>query len=271
MGADARDQQRDEPVKLVVRLLDELASRATAPAYIEELDGWRLRASSGVPFRRANSVLPNGGLEPTTDLDGAIDTVEALYAEYDQPARFHISPAARPSDLDDVLAARGYKIEAPVVVMGAGATIVLGRTSGEGRLTNERGRRAWERANASLHGDSARARERVIAYGRALNSLTVASTGVVAPPESGAAVSIGFAVAEQGWTGIFGMGTRGEARRQGAATAVLHTIAEWAVERDAPRLYLQVEVDNDGARALYERAGFVETYRYHYRTQPLPT
>jgi GNAT superfamily N-acetyltransferase len=233
MGADGA-VRGDEPVKLVVRLLDELASRATAPAYIEELDGWRLRVSSDAPFRRANSVLPNGELEPTTDLARAITTVEELYAEYGAPARFHISPAARPSNLDKVLAARGYVIEAPVVVMGAGATIVLGRTRGEGRITTEK-KRAWERSYASLHGDTVRARERVLAYGRALHAVRAPAAAVVAPTAKGEAVALGFAVAEQGWTGVFGMGTRPEARRQGAATAVLRTIAEWAVERGAAR------------------------------------
>ncbi len=85
-------------------------------------------------------------------------------------------------------------------------------------------------------------------------------------PADGPAVAIGFAVLDRGWTGIFGMGTRPEARRRGAATAVLHTLTQWAVDRDAPRLYLQVEESNTGARALYTRAGFVDTYRYHYRT-----
>jgi GNAT superfamily N-acetyltransferase len=151
--------------------------------------------------------------------------------------------------------------------MCAGATIVLGRTSGEGRVTAERGKRAWERAYASMHGDAHRDRNRLLAYGRAVSSLELTATGVVAPPEKDRGVSIGFAVAEQGWTGIFGMGTRPEARRQGAATAVLRTLAQWAVDHDAPRLYLQVEEDNTAARALYTRAGFVDTYRYHYRTK----
>jgi ribosomal protein S18 acetylase RimI-like enzyme len=31
-------------------------------------------------------------------------------------------------------------------------------------------------------------------------------------------------------------------------------------------MYLQVEYDNTAARRLYERAGFTELCRYHYRT-----
>ncbi|MGZ4756821.1 MAG: GNAT family N-acetyltransferase [Acidimicrobiia bacterium] len=254
--------------KLVVRLLDELAGRATAPSIVEPLDGWQLRASPDAPFRRANSVLPNGDLAAKTDLDDAITTVEEFYEARELPARFQLSSAARPEDLDHVLEQRGYEIEAPVVVMCAGATIVLGRTNGAGRVTGERGKRAWERTYASMHGDAQRVRERVLAYGRALNAVNTAATAVVAPPGKGAGVSLGFAVAERGWTGIFGMGTRPEARRQGAATAVLHTLAQWAVDHDAPRLYLQVEEDNAAARELYSRAGFVDTYHYHYRRQP---
>jgi GNAT superfamily N-acetyltransferase len=274
MEADRQREPRDPqepqeaPAKRVVRLLDELAGRATAPETVEPFGGWRLRLTPDAPFRRANSVLPNGDLPDGMDLEPGIAAVEAFYAKHDRPARFQLSPAARPSNLDEVLDQRGYVIEAPVVVMSAGATIVLGRTHGEGRVTDERGKRAWERANAAMHGDSDAARDRVLAYGRALNTLKLPATGVVAPPERGAGVAIGFAVADQGWTGIFGMGTRPEARRQGAATAVLHTLAQWAVDHDAARLYLQVEVDNTAARRLYERAGFVDTYRYHYRTRP---
>lgn len=261
----------EQPVRLVVRLLDELSGRATAPALVEPLGGWQLRSTPDAPFRRANSVLPNGDLPDGTELRRAIRAVEKFYESRGQPARFQLSAAARPAELDEVLGQRGYAIEAPVVVMCAGATIVLGRTEGDGRVTKERGKRAWERANASLHGDSHGARDRVLAYGRAINALTVAATAAVAPAAPGAGMSLGFAVAERGWTGIFGMGTRPEGRRRGAATAVLHTLAQWAVDHDAPRLYLQVEEDNVAARALYGNAGFVDTYHYHYRTCAQPT
>ena len=45
-------------------------------------------------------------------------------------------------------------------------------------------------------------------------------------------------------------------RRAGAASAGA---------RRAPRLYLQVEVENAASRALYAACGFSERYRYHYR------
>jgi hypothetical protein len=90
------------PARLVVRLLDELAGHATAPALVRPLDGWQLRVTPDAPFRRANSVLPNGDLDAGTDLDDAIDTVEEFYAERYAPARFQLSDAARPAQLDRV-------------------------------------------------------------------------------------------------------------------------------------------------------------------------
>jgi GNAT superfamily N-acetyltransferase len=253
-------------VKLVVQVLDQLAAHAIVPAVSRPVDGWLVRATPDAPFRRANSVLPNGPLTDTS-FDDAMREVEEFYDSRELPVRFQISEAAQPPDLDRRLERRGYEIEVPVVVMSAGATIVLGRTAGQGRLADERGRRAWERANAALHGDVQSARERVLAYGRAMHALKLPAVAAVAPAEPGEATSIGFAVAEQGWTGIFGMGTRPGHRRRGAATAVLHTLAEWAVEQDAPRLYLQVEEANAAARELYVRAGFVDAYGYHYRSR----
>jgi GNAT superfamily N-acetyltransferase len=44
----------------------------------------------------------------------------------------------------------------------------------------------------------------------------------------GTPVAVGRAVAERGWAGVFGMATLPAARRRGAATAVLASLAAWA-------------------------------------------
>jgi N-acetylglutamate synthase len=76
-------------------------------------------------------------------------------------------------------------------------------------------------------------------------------------------------VSDTGWAGVFGMATLPRARGAGAATRVLAALARWAANQGATQLYLQVERDNTAARRLYERAGFTELCRYHYRTGPL--
>jgi ribosomal protein S18 acetylase RimI-like enzyme len=83
---------------------------------------------------------------------------------------------------------------------------------------------------------------------------------------SGRPLAVGRAVADSGWVGVFGMATLPEARGQGAARAVLASLASWASSRGLSRMYLQVEHDNGAALHLYRRAGFQELAAYHYRT-----
>lgn len=50
-------------------------------------------------------------------------------------------------------------------------------------------------------------------------------------------------------------------RRLGAGARLLAAVMDWAKERGAARLYLEVGADNSAARALYGRAGFTEAGR----------
>src|SRR5262249_9669033 len=63
---------------------------------------------------------------------------------------------------------------------------------------------------------------------------------------------LGLAVLERGWIGVFCMATREDFRRQGIATAILHSMAEWGLTHGADRAYLQVACENTPALAAYE-------------------
>ena len=249
-----------------VRLLDELAANATAATTVQLLDGWLLRAAPEYPFRRSNSTLPHGGE------DGGIETrigmVEEFYRHRGLPVRFQMSPAACPGGLDDVLETRGYEIEEPTLVLTAETARVVDRTRRDdaGEVTVGDGiDEYWVGEYASAYGDDEVGRQRLRAYAHLLQRLAPAIATAVLPIERTPS-AIGLAVLERGWTGVYAMGTRREARRRGAATAVLHALACWAERHAATHMYLQVEAANDGARQLYARAGFETAYRYHYRT-----
>jgi N-acetylglutamate synthase len=126
---------------------------------------------------------------------------------------------------------------------------------------------AWAHAYGDLHGDDTVTPARVEAYGRLMR--TLAPTVLVATASiDGTPAGVGFGVVERGWLGVYGMGTRPDARRRGVATTVLCVLARAALDGfDATATYLQVEVDNDGAHALYERAGLRRAYGYHYRVR----
>jgi GNAT superfamily N-acetyltransferase len=252
----------------LIRLLEELGGNATRPVSSDTtrvLEGWTLRAAPGAPFRRANSVLPLGSDD--TPLEPRVEAVEQFYAELDLPARFQLSPAARPAELDAVLEHRGYRYDAPVGVFVADTGTVVARTDKGATTISSKIDDEWRDEYAAAHGDDEVARRRLTAYGRLLRDIRPSVTAVVARAGE-QLVGIGLGVRERGWVGVYAMGTHPEARRRGAARAVLHTLAEWAQAGDAHRMYLQVEESNTPARTLYESAGFTPLYRYWYRVQP---
>src|SRR5690606_17874086 len=151
-----------------VRLLEEIAANAVAPSVVQLLDGWLLRATPDAPFRRSNAVLPirfdRGALDRA--LDERLALVEDFYRRHGLPVRYQISPAVEPQDLDAVLAARGYVVEAPVVVQVARAEDVAARTRrdvpGSVRTTPPDDA-SWLDAHAEEQ-DDPRQRARLLAY-----------------------------------------------------------------------------------------------------------
>ena len=249
-----------------VRLLDELGANATAATTVQLLDGWLLRAAPEYPFRRCNSALPYQG--EGIELEAHIDAVEQFYRERGLPVRFQMSPAALPAGLDQTLERRRYEIEEPTLVLVADTERVVEHTRRDEAAAVTVGDgidEYWVAEYASAFSGDDTERERLRAYGHLLRHLGPDVATAVLPVDQRPA-AVGLAVLERGWTGVYGMGTRREARRRGAATAVLQALAQWASSRPTPRMYLQVEVTNDGARQLYTRAGFETAYRYHYRT-----
>ena len=93
------------------------------------LGGWLLRFTYGIT-RRANSVWPNSDNHSTSELtfDERLNEVELFYAIYEMPARFQVSPASRPADLDIALALRGYQRTAQTAVQTAKLSAVLHET-----------------------------------------------------------------------------------------------------------------------------------------------
>jgi GNAT superfamily N-acetyltransferase len=69
--------------------------------------------------------------------------------------------------------------------------------------------------------------------------------------------------------GLYDVFTRESERGRGLAQMLCQHLLSLAAKRGAQVAYLQVEFDNVVARRIYERLGFAEGYKYHYR-QLLP-
>ncbi|MFJ6747097.1 GNAT family N-acetyltransferase [Streptomyces sp. NPDC091266] len=248
------------------RELQEVAARGWPATETERLGEWTLRASGGFT-RRANSVLPIGG--PGVPLDTAVERITHWYGERGLPALIVV--ATGHTDTDESLAAelaeRGWADErhttvrtaalAPLADTGAdappgsagdaSARVVLTRQPDAGwfALYN----RAGEPTPEAL---------KVLTGGPSVWFATV-------PGADGRAAAIGRLVTDGRWAGFSAIEVDPARRRQGLATLVMAALAERALQEGASAAYLQVEADNPGAGALYERLGFTVHHRYHYR------
>jgi GNAT superfamily N-acetyltransferase len=239
-------------------LLEPIAARAWRAAEQSSVGGWRLYASAGYSGR-INACWPLQ--PPDLPLDKAIDETEAWNAAREQKPIFKIvETAAHPAGLIAALEARGYRAHTPTVMMvgpvdGArDPAVTIDAAAGE----------AFERVFiAAGSGDPGDARERLEALAR-----IVPPRGFARIDVGGVPAAIGACAVEGEWTGIFGMRTAAEQRRQGLARRIFTSLLAASRDWGATRGYLQVEAVNDPALALYGAAGFAEAYRYHYWSRP---
>jgi ribosomal protein S18 acetylase RimI-like enzyme len=249
----------------LIRRLEDCAARAWPAGHVTDVDGWLLRRTDGIT-RRANSVLPNRS-DGRLSLPERLARVENLYRQSGLPARYHMSPAAEPADLDDLLAARGYAAVAHTRVQVAALGTALSATAGPhaDRVTvADRLDARWLTAYCRADGFG----DREAAGREGILRRIKQATGYGLLVLDGEPAAVGLGVREAEWVGIFCMATCPECRRRGAATAVLHALARWGERHAASRAYLQVMEDNPAALALYAWVGFETLYRYHYRVAP---
>lgn len=256
----------DPNVLLQIQQLETLAANAWPAVEVAELAGWRLRHAAGVT-RRANSVWPNGAVSDLA-LAEKVAAVEAFYCARHQPARYQISPAMQPADLDQYLAAHGYAAVARTAVQVAALTTILTNTPPL-RLHPEfviEVAEEFDEGWFAAYGDFAE-EDGGFATRREIIRRIPGLTGFALLRIDGQPAAVGLGVVEAGWLGVFCMGTAPTFRRRGAARAVLRTLAIWAQMQGAEAAYLQVMDSNAAARPLYAGAGFQTLYHYHYREQ----
>jgi ribosomal protein S18 acetylase RimI-like enzyme len=69
----------------------------------------------------------------------------------------------------------------------------------------------------------------------------------------------------EGWLCVTAVTVDDHVRRRGLATAVMGALGAWARAGGGTSCVLQVAASNSPALALYDRLGFTEHHRYHYR------
>ncbi|MFF5333002.1 GNAT family N-acetyltransferase [Streptomyces sp. NPDC013181] len=238
--------------------LARVSARAWPPVESEPLGDWLLRASAGFT-RRANSVLPLG--DPGVPLEAALGRVRQWYADRGLPAYIQTATGAEGAqeELCAALEERGWRREvtaelrvaalAPVGDLPAEMSRVrLSRTAGPEWLARyQRVGAPGPEVTAVLHGGP-----------------SVWFATVPGEPGEEAPAAIGRCVVDGRWAGFMAVEVAPEHRRRGLATAVMTALARQATDEGASAAWLQVEADNEGARALYEGMGFAVHHLYHH-------
>ena len=103
------------PDPALIRDLEAVADRAWPPAEVARHDGWELRATGPGIGRRVNSAAPlDDGALPLTN---KVAVVEAFYAKRGLVPIIKLTTASRPEGLEAFLTARGYRLDAPVLIL----------------------------------------------------------------------------------------------------------------------------------------------------------
>ena len=244
--------------RALVSLLDDIAARAWPARENVKLGGWILRATDGIT-RRANSVYPKDG--PSIEIDGAIDQVIQFYKSKHLIPRFQVTEASQPPDLDLLLEQRGFEMGLQVAIMVADVNNLLHQENSLKTRIFPTPTDEWLSTYQASEGyDSASIKVR-----KEIMMRTPTPKAFVLCEVENIPAGVALAVSDGDWVGIFGLVTHKDYRRRGVATTINRAIGEWAKSEGAKYAYLQAEVLNDPALALYSKIGFKTEYEYWYR------
>ncbi len=230
-----------------IRNLEQAAAMGWPGTEHEWLDGWFVRFGHG-STRRANSAVP---LNFTSHAE--VVAVADWYASRRLPAlvsapdRLLRLPDAVPTDAENLVMVTDLADVKPPPQRQPNVQLTS--------RPDDAWRRLYQRdvpvdvLAAVVDGEVAFGRLADAAVGRA--ALTEAPDGT-------------------GWAGLAAVRVAEPARRGGLATSLCTDLLAWAGRRGATRAYVQVEVSNTAARALYESMGFWVHHRSRYvRAQDL--
>ncbi|WKG04365.1 GNAT family N-acetyltransferase [Mycolicibacterium sp. HK-90] len=218
-----------------IRALEHAAALAWPGVEQHWLGGWLLRAGHGVTSR-ANSAIPLGVSAQIADLSAVLD----WYRERDLPAWLALPERLLPIRSPGIKPTRVMVRELPAAPSTASVTLA--------RQPDAQWLRIYEREvpvdvlTAVVDGRLTFATVPECAVGR--GAVTTAPDGTA-------------------WLGISSVRVPPGRRRQGHARAVCEALLVWGAEAGARHAYVQVEVDNHEAVALYTSLGF----RLHHQTR----
>ncbi len=240
--------------------VEDAGLNASAPSQQRWLDGWLVRLSPGKAKRaRCINALAPGRLP----LDQRLALARATYAEAGLPLLIRVTPFSAPQGLDETLAAQGFHpIDDTRVMVSDLEAAPVPATLPPGCELAAADFHTFAELVGSWRGSPPSQRR---AHGERLANSPVRCHPHVLY-QMGEPVAAGQFTAEADLVGLYDVFTPPAWRGRGLARALCGAMLQRAREAGARVAYLQVESDNDPARAVYAKLGFSDAYSYRYRS-----
>lgn len=227
---------------------------AVVPHALETLPGWLLPFDTSTIGRAKSAVPLSHQLQDAVIVHAIADR----YAVHGMPAAFRVADVPALANIHRELHRSGYQPEEPTLVQIGSAKRLLDVFGlGNAALTHQP-TAAWSDVYVAPCFDVVDGVHRVQALSRSPHMVYASLADAEGPAAAGAAAF------SHGWVSVHGMRTVDRCRGRGLAGQLLATMAREALARDLDRVFLQVHETSVAALALYQRAGFVTAWRYHY-------
>ena len=237
------------------RLIEELAMNAWPALHQNMYDGWVLRFARGFT-KRSNSVTPlyESYLEPGPK----VRFCEQTYAGQGLPAIFRLVDFLAPAGLDRLLEDRGYQ---PADLTRVMTLNMMGTAFNTVPGFREAPLDIWMDdlsllSGTALHDDKTH---------RAIVAAVIPPVLHAVLEQDGEPRAAGLGVLQNRWIGLFDLVVKADHRGRGLGLQLVQGMLGWAAARGAERAYLQVVKENEPARRLYQKIGFLDSYTYWYR------
>lgn len=238
-----------------VEAIERATLDAVPPRRLDTWDQWLVALDPGT-VGRAHSAVPLVHAAPRAD---TLPELERRYAAAGLPAVLRLPDVPAFDALRVELAAAGYARSKPTLVQAAALDAVSANAKVHTDVAiADSAATDWEQVFLGEGFDPADGASRLAILRRGTHSL------FASVQREGRTVAVGAACLSHGWCGIHGMRTLPAWRGRGFATGVIGALLQAARKRGIARTFLQVEVANEGARALYARLGYATEWGCGY-------
>ena len=244
--------------------VEDAGLNASAPPQQRWMDGWLLRYLPG-KARRARCI--NAVAAGRMPLAEKLALAAEVYRDAALPMIFRITRFTQPAGVDAELAALGFAVVDPTLVLICPRLPVAADPALPEGLH-------WAALSGDAYAETVGALRESPPEHRRSHALRLQHSPVpyqgyaIRRSADGAVLACGQFAREGEMVGLYDVFTHESARGQGLASLLCERLLSISIKEGANIGYLQVDAKNEPALAIYRRLGFLDGYGYHYRERP---